>query len=118
MSDTVYVVRDASGEYVGVNGRTPASNEAMEFANHDDAADACERATDRVLAREADDSEDGLVRGSQVQVDRSGVGHCWVNVAADEIPANIREEIEGEMIDGGQESCDDYRASNGLHYRW
>lgn len=59
-----------------------------------------------------------LVCGSQVQVDRSGVGHCWVNQSASEIPANIRLEIEAEMIDGGQEACADYRASNGLHYRW
>lgn len=59
-----------------------------------------------------------LVCGSQVQVDRSGRRHCWVNVTADEIPANIREEIEAEIIDGGKEECDDYVASNGLHYRW
>ena len=59
-----------------------------------------------------------LVCGSQVQVDRSGVGHCWVNVAADEIPANIRMEIECEMIDGGKDECDDYVASNGQHFRW
>lgn len=61
---------------------------------------------------------DTLVCGSQVQVDRSGVGHRWVNATADDLPASIRQEIEGEMIDGGQESCDDYVASNGLHYRW
>jgi hypothetical protein len=59
-----------------------------------------------------------LVCGCQVQVDKSGVGHCWVDVAADDIPANIREEIEGEIIDGGKEDCGDFVASNGLHYRW
>ncbi len=59
-----------------------------------------------------------LVCGSQVQVDKSGVGHCWANIAAEDIPANIREEIESEMIDGGKESCDDFLASNGRHYRW
>lgn len=67
---------------------------------------------------ELPDEDEGLVCGSQVQVDRSGVGHCWVNVSAADIPANIREEIEGEMIDGGEEDCDDFIASNGLHYRW
>lgn len=59
-----------------------------------------------------------LVCGNQVQVDKSGVGHCWVDVDADEIPANIREEIEGEMIDGGKDECKKFVASNGLHYRW
>ncbi len=59
-----------------------------------------------------------LVGGSRVQVDRSGVGHCWVDVALDDLPANIRVEIECEIIDGGVESTDCYRTSNGLRYRW
>lgn len=50
---TVYVVRDASGEYLRANGgRTPASNEAVEFESRDDATAASERATDKVLSRE------------------------------------------------------------------
>lgn len=54
-SKTVYVVRDASGEYLRGNGtRTPASNEAQEFETREDAAEACERATDRVLSRDAE----------------------------------------------------------------
>ena len=58
------------------------------------------------------------VCGSEIQYDKSGVGHCWV--AADEIncPASIQEEIAGEMIDGGMDECGDYVASNGCHYRW
>jgi len=49
----VYVVRDAGGEYIADRGgRTPASNEAKEFDQPQDAADACERGTDRVLSRE------------------------------------------------------------------
>lgn len=67
------------------------------------------------------DSETNLVCGCQVQADASGVGHCWRDVSADDLPANIREEIEGEMIDGGRGEpgdCDDFIASNGLHYRW
>lgn len=63
-------------------------------------------------------NDSDLVCGSRVQVDRSGVGHCWVDVPASDIPANIREEIEGEMLDGRQDECDDFLASNGLHYRW
>jgi len=51
-----------------------------------------------------------------IQQDLSGVGHCW-RVDMD-IPADIREEIAAEILDGGQEHCSDYVASNGLHYRW
>jgi hypothetical protein len=53
--DTVYVVRDAGGEYVrdaAGEKRTPASNEAHEFATADEARAACTRATDEVLARD------------------------------------------------------------------
>jgi hypothetical protein len=53
--EVVYVVRDASGEYLRGNGtRTPASNEAQEFETQEEAQAACERATDRVLARDVD----------------------------------------------------------------
>lgn len=58
------------------------------------------------------------VCGAQVQYDLSGVGHCWKNINRDDIPASIVEEIEGEIIDGGKDECDDFVASNGLHYRW
>jgi hypothetical protein len=60
-----------------------------------------------------------VVAGKQIQFDRSGgQGHCWVNVAADEIPASVREEIEGEVIDGKMDSCSDFVATGGQHYRW
>lgn len=62
--------------------------------------------------------ESKLMCGNQVQVDNSGVGHNWQNIDAKDIPADIREEIEGEMIDGKKESCKDFVGSNGLHYRW
>lgn len=61
---TVYIVRDASGEYIRgrINddgdmvpaGRTPASNEACEFASSEEARAACDRATDKVLSRDAE----------------------------------------------------------------
>lgn len=52
-STVVYVVRDASGEYIRENGsRTTASNEAMEYDDRDEADSACERSTDRVFSRE------------------------------------------------------------------
>jgi hypothetical protein len=58
-----------------------------------------------------------VICGCVVQHDRSGVGHCWEAIDEDE-PASIREEIAAEILDGGNESCDDYIASNGQHYRW
>ena len=64
------------------------------------------------------ETPDTTVCGNQVQLDRSGVSHCWVKVERQEIPANIVLELEGEMIDGGQDECEDYVASNGMHYRW
>ncbi len=57
MNQTVYVVRDASGEYVRDEAGedwTPASNEAYEFADRDSAAAACTRATAKVLIRDAE----------------------------------------------------------------
>lgn len=53
----VFVVRDASGEYVAiqdeyVSGRTPAACEAREFETREEAQEACTRTTDRVLTRE------------------------------------------------------------------
>lgn len=52
-TDTVYVVCDASGEYLRADGRrTPASNEAVEFESRKDAEAACDRATDRVIETE------------------------------------------------------------------
>ncbi len=59
-----------------------------------------------------------LVCGNQVQYDNSGVGHNWRDIDADALPADIREEIECEMIDGGKDECESYVASNGCHYRW
>lgn len=58
------------------------------------------------------------VCGAQIQVDRSGQGHNWRTVDAYDLPAGIVEEIAAEIIDGGQDECEDYVASNGLHYRW
>jgi hypothetical protein len=58
-----------------------------------------------------------LICGCQVQWDKSGIGHCWVNKPADDLPAETREEITAEISDGNK-SCDDFIASNGQHYRW
>jgi hypothetical protein len=51
MTQTYYVVQDASGEYLTSDGdRTPASNEAAEFETREEAEEACDRETDRVLS--------------------------------------------------------------------
>lgn len=54
----------------------------------------------------------------QIQYDASGVGNAWQPATADNCPVTVQEEIAAEIIDGKQESCDDYLASNGQHYRW
>lgn len=55
--------------------------------------------------------------GKTIQHDASGQGHAWATIDASDIPANIREEIECEIIDGKRESGE-LVGSNGLHYRW
>lgn len=66
--------------------------------------------------RSADES---LVCGRKVQRDHSGgQGHCWRAVSGDDLPANIREEIAAEILDGGHETHSGYRATNGQVYRW
>lgn len=57
------------------------------------------------------------VADHQIQIDRSGQGHNWRNIDREDIPANIILEIEGEIIDGKQDSGQ-IVASNGLNYRW
>ncbi len=56
--------------------------------------------------------------GKTIKHDNSGVGHNWKVIDANDLPADIAEEIAAEIIDGKQAKCDDYTASNGLHYRW
>lgn len=58
------------------------------------------------------------VCGCEIEYDKSGVGHCWVAADAIDCPADIQEEIAGEIIDGKNDECADFVASNGVHYRW
>ena len=62
-------------------------------------------------------TQDSLILGYQIQIDRSGVGHNWKNQDARDIPANIAEEIAAE-INESNKGCEKYVASNGLCYRW
>lgn len=52
-----------------------------------------------------------------VEHDASGVGHAWWP-ARETLSWDIAREIASEIEDGGVQSCDDFVASNGLHYRW
>lgn len=63
-------------------------------------------------------SEKSTICGRTIQIDRSGVGHNWQNVDSEVIPADDREEVAAEIIDGGKLSCDKYVATSGVHYRW
>lgn len=56
--------------------------------------------------------------GKTIKHDNSGIGNNWRTIDADDLPANIAEDIAAEILDGKQETCSDYVASNGLHYRW
>lgn len=63
-------------------------------------------------------TNESTICGKTIQHDNSGVGHNWRTIDAQDIPANVAEEIAAEINDGGQDECSDYVASNGLHYRW
>lgn len=59
------------------------------------------------------------VCGRTIQKDLSGgQGHCWRSISAEYLPYSIIEEIEGEILDGEMDACDDFVGSNGQHYRW
>jgi hypothetical protein len=63
-------------------------------------------------------TETETICGKTIKHDASGVGHAWRVVDADDIPADIAEEIAAEILDGGKATCSGYVASNGEHYRW
>lgn len=61
---------------------------------------------------------DSLICDKTINHDNSGVGHNFRSIDARDLPANIVEEIAAEILDGGNDSCDCYVASNGQHFRW
>jgi len=71
-----------------------------------------------LAAWDASEESETTVCGLTIKHDPSGVGHAWRTIDREDIPANIVEEIEGEIIDGTLESCEDFVASNGQHYKW
>lgn len=55
-TETAYVIRDASGEYIRSDGtRTPASDEAAEYSTYAEASAVVTRSTDRVLVRDTEE---------------------------------------------------------------
>lgn len=69
-------------------------------------------------SRQWDRINAAAICGKAIQYDNSGVGHNWRTINAAGEFADIREEIAAEILDGGRDTCDDYIASNGCHYRW
>jgi hypothetical protein len=118
-NSTIYFVADDLGMPVSFGYLTEKqAEEVAELIESSEGMAPIPRGTN-VEAIIADANEPGTtVCGVQVQHDNSSVGHNWRNIDANDIPANVVVEIEGEIIDGGKESCEDFVASNGLHYRW
>lgn len=73
---------------------------------------------DSVTVELNDRSKPMKIEHKTVQVDLSGQGHAWTDATNDTCPANLQAEIAEQIIDGHRETCEDYIASNGLHYRW
>jgi len=59
-----------------------------------------------------------LIERKFIEVDAIGDGRGWRAANEDNCPAQVRQEITEQIIDGQQAACSDYVASNGLHYRW
>ena len=51
-----------------------------------------------------------------IEVDRSGVGHCWEFVPEHELGEDEREIIAAEIIDGKREEGSE--KIGGVNYRW
>lgn len=58
------------------------------------------------------------IDGHSLQHSPDGQWHKAVPADEDNCPAHVINEIACEIIDGRRPQCDDYVASNGLHYRW
>jgi hypothetical protein len=58
------------------------------------------------------------IAGKTIQHDPSGHGHAWRPANDDNCPADIQEQIAGEIINGERESCPLFEARNGQVYRW
>jgi hypothetical protein len=52
-----------------------------------------------------------------VQIDLSGVGHCWRSLARDIISADVAEELAAWILDDNATAGDEYTASSGQKFR-
>jgi hypothetical protein len=58
-----------------------------------------------------------IARSHGVQVDRSGVGHCWTDIDPDDMPAVAAEELAAWIVEAKPTPSDEMIASNGQRYR-
>ncbi len=52
----------------------------------------------------------------RIQIDASGVGHCWQTVPFARLDADVQDIIAAEIIDGRRESGKE--CIGGIWYRW
>ena len=57
-----------------------------------------------------------VINGKTIQIDRSGVGHCWKNVAEHDLTDDLFDTIAAEIIDGDCQTGT--VVIGGIHYRW
>ena len=80
---------------------------------------ACEKILEDIRESNLEEWEKPVyVVGKRVYVDHSGVGHAWRPARNIDAGYDIQEEIAGMISDGGNETCKDFVAGNGVHYRW
>lgn len=118
-SDTRYVetIRRLDGTY-WLHDSEDVNHDSLEQLQDDSDESVADAIRDNGFEIVDAGDTDQLVCGCQIQYDNSGVGHNWRNIAADEINADVRECIKGEILDGHVIECDDWTGPDGQHYRW
>jgi hypothetical protein len=112
------VAQDADGNLIASKRRTNNPAALAKVISDTEIAGYVIDWTESTVAKPESTESESLIVGRQVQIDRSGQGQAWRDIDAQDIPVSVREEIEGEMIDGGVDDTDLFVASNGQHYRW
>jgi len=56
--------------------------------------------------------------GKKIWIDQSGVGHCWVPATPGDCSGEEVDEIAAQILDHGEEECEEYLAQNGWYYQW
>jgi len=118
--DTVEAAKDAAKEFASLGQYHIDDRGVMAFGISEDPASGQYETSYSVEVETGEKkmADQVVVLGREIQYDKSGVGHCWASAEEVDCPQSIQEEIAAEIIDGGKEDCDGYRASNGVYYRW